>query len=67
MVITVSAEERALLERLLTEELRSVRVRIHHTHDADLRSSLKGQERMVRRVLGRVEAARQVVETRVIV
>lgn len=67
MVITVSAEERILLQRLLDEELRSVRVRIHHTHDADLRNALKNQERTVRRLLGRVEAAREVLETRVIV
>ena len=67
MVITVSAEERILLQRLLDEELRSVRVRIHHTHDADLRSALKNQERTVRRLLGRAEAAREVLETRVIV
>lgn len=67
MVITVSAQERMLLERLLEEELRSVRVRVHHTHDAELRSSLKDQERVVRRLLSRVVAARDVIETRVIV
>jgi hypothetical protein len=67
MVITVSAGERILLQRLLEEELQSVRVRIHHTHDAELRTSLKDQERTVRRLLGRVEAAREVLETRVIV
>jgi len=67
MVITVSAGERILLQRRLEEELKSVRVRIHHTHDAELRTSLKDQERTVRRLLGRVEAAREVLETRVIV
>jgi hypothetical protein len=67
MVITVSAQERMLLERLLEEELRSVRVRVHHTHDAELRSSLKDHERVVRRLLSRVVAARDVIETRVIV
>ncbi len=67
MVITVSVEERILLQRLLEEELRSLRVRIHHTHDAELRASLKDQERAIRRLLGRVEAEREVLEARVIV
>jgi len=67
MVITVNAQERMLLERLLEEELRSVRVRVHHTHDTELRGSLKDQERVVRRLLSRVVAARDVIETRVIV
>jgi hypothetical protein len=67
MVITVSAEEGVLLQRLLERELQNLRVRVHHTHDSEMRGSLKNSERVVRRLLERIEDAGRVLETRVIV
>ena len=55
--ISLSAEERGLLVRLLQTELGETRVELHHTHfSPEYRSEVKAEEALLRALLGKLGA-----------
>lgn len=56
MTIHLSDEERALLNRVVDNGLRELRVEIHHTHDSETRSILIHRESVYRHILEKLAA-----------
>jgi hypothetical protein len=55
--LQLSADERALLSRLVEQALGETRVEAHHTHTPDFRQQVLQQENLLRDLLARLRAA----------
>lgn len=56
MPIDLSQVEIELLAGLLEKELEDIRSELHHTRGYDYKESLKARERLVRELLGKLQA-----------
>ncbi len=55
--LTLTADERLLLVRLLSKELGDTRVELHHTHfSPEFRGEVKSEEAMLRDLLARLQS-----------
>ncbi len=55
--LTLNAEEREYLERLLQAALQETRSEVHHTHTPDFRDKVQHEESVVRGLLTKVQSA----------
>jgi len=53
--LTVTAEERDYLQRILQNALEEVRVEVHRTHTPDFRQRVMKEEELVRGLLAKVQ------------
>lgn len=57
LVLKLTEDERALLERMLDLALQDTRVEVHRTHTPNYRETVKQQEDLIRGLLARLKGA----------